>query len=253
MIRDEAKIHCRQTRACENPPTGCGCLCDDCCEANLTEIGNWWAEVLDDRIPGTRRRWHQRRDTLEQATERAARDHVEREARFGANSDLPRHLRPRVITPPGQSPSPARDDVLDAVATVTWNVIELRNEVGQRFNSTTPKIGVREACEWVKSALPQISEPAYRRDIARKTLDTVRVVRAATGRTEDVIQLDAGCPICGGETLLAYASRMSVTCIGDECVCDLHDCGCQRGYKHTWTEKELVWLARVLHAEEDTA
>jgi hypothetical protein len=253
---DENKLHCRTGRNCvpnDQPLGDCACTCGDCAAANLTEVANWWDEILADRFPGTRRRWHQRRDTAERAEERKLLDAAERAARFGINSRLPAHLKPRVITPPGQSPSPARDDVLDTVAAVTWEVIELRNNVASRFNAGPRKIGVSEACRWIAATVPDITEPAFKRDVARAALDIVRRVRAGTGQIEDVIQLDAACIICGQETLLAYAARMAVTCIGEECVCDLHDCGCHRGEKHIWAEDQLVWLARVLNAEEETA
>jgi hypothetical protein len=220
---------------------------------DLEEVAVWWDELLADRFPGTRRRWHQRRDTAEKAAERAARDREDRDGRFGANSHLPRHLKPVVVTPPGMSPSPARDDVLDAVAEVTWTITDLRDALAAHMNADRRRIGVAQACRWISSALPQLNDVQFIERVAREARRLADIVRVGTGRSEDVIQLDAGCPICGGETLLAYASRMSVTCVSEECVCDLHDCGCQRGFKHTWTEKELVWLARVLNADEETA
>lgn len=220
---------------------------------DLEEVAVWWDELLADRFPGTRRRWHQRRDTPEKAAERAARDSAERSERFGVNSDLPRHLKPLVVTPPGMSPSPARDDVLDAVADVTWTVTDLRDTVAYHMNADRRRIGVAQACRWISSALPQINDPGLLERIARDARRLADVVRIGTGRGEDVIQLDAPCPICGGESLLAYAARMTVRCVSEECICDLHDCGCHDGRRHTWLEQDLVWLARVLNNEEEAS
>lgn len=252
-MTDEAELHCRTSRTCtlpSQPIADCTCTCTECAEANLTEIANWWDEILADRFPGTRRRWHQHHDTPEQAAERKTRDTAERAARFGINSRLPAHLKPLVIAPPGASPSPARDDVLDTITAVTWDVIELRNTVAARFNAGHQKIGVSAACRWIAVSLTSISEPQFTRAIGRSTLRIVRQVRASTGQVEDVIPLNAACIICGQPTLLAYAARMAVTCVSAECVCDLHTCGCHRGERHVWAENELVWLARVLEVDE---
>ena len=219
-------------------------------QEDLEEIAQWWDELLADRFPGTRRRWHQRRDQPEQAAKKLAQDQADRAARF-SNSMLPTHLRPAVTEPPGMTPAPGRVDVLDAIVDVTWGVIELRDWIAETMNADRRKIGVAPACRWIASAVGQLSDPDLIEHTASEARRLVGIVRAGTGRQEDVIELDAECPICGRPTLHAYAARMTVTCVADECRCDAHDCPCQQGRRHTWAEHDLVWLARLI-GEEDT-
>jgi hypothetical protein len=220
-------------------------------QEDLEEIAGWWDELLEDRFPGTRRRWHQRRNTPDQAAANAAQDHADRAARFGTNSTLPTHLKPAVTSPPGATPAPGRVDVLDAIVDVTWGVIELRDWIAETMNADRRKIGVAPACRWIASAVGQLSDPELIEHTVTEARRLVGIVRAGTGRVEDVIELDADCPICGRPTLQAYAARMTVACIADECRCDSHDCPCQQGRRHTWAEHDLVWLARLI-GEDDT-
>lgn len=211
---------------------------------DLTEVSQWWPEVLDDMIPGTRRRWHQRTFTAAEKIARDARDHEERLARFGVNSTLPTHLKPRVTTPPGESPSPGRDDVLDIIADVTWTIIDLRDAIAATFNAGRRRLPVPEACSWIISTLPELPgrpDPSGRHPdlLERTAFDARRLtkqVRTATGRTEDVIELDAACPNCAQPTLHAYAQQMKVVCHHEECM-------------YVWVEQHLLLLAQQIGAD----
>ncbi len=259
------------------------------------ELASWWDELYADRIPGTPRRWAEHSGAtpapgLARVSALAPAHDCGTPWAWAADStpQLPRPYCPRCAgsSGPGESPAPARLDVVDTIPVIARTVLALEDTVRLSLGDgaadrsayrvdaaglvwTTPALWT---AVWPDKAGPlvplsarylacQADRIAARPDLVDVALDELRYargrLRAAVGTAERIRALAAPCPICGTMALRAYHQREVIACTNPACRCQAGDCWCHRGGHHLWRyspdprRDEWARLAHLLDVDLD--
>jgi hypothetical protein len=123
---------------------------------------------------------------------------------------------------------------------------------------------VTEAIDWLAAQLPSISDdPDLLRHVAGEAGRALATARQTAGVNEQVQHIKAPCPICDRRSLAALLDRSVIVCGTNRrgetprCECDLVDCGCHRGYRHTWVydadDERNEWKVLLRHIESEAS
>lgn len=196
----------------------------------LHEIADWWAELEEDLVPGTARRWYERDETEDRRAARRYQDMLDRRA---AEREI---FWGRI--PPGFTASPAVDTVLEVKRQVELNITGLHVLVfAVMSDGQAPQVrfSVSAGARWLADAIPGLSaHPATVEQVASDARHLAWLVRHATGQQEPVVQLKADCPTCACRSLRAFPLREAVRCVNPDC-------------RRVWAGKQqLAWLSRMV-------
>ncbi|GII63560.1 hypothetical protein Skr01_36450 [Sphaerisporangium krabiense] len=161
--------------------------------ADLVWVAHYWDDLAESRLPGTARPWRQPHLTPEQAEERDQQARIERLERVGVM--------------PGEHPAPVDVGVLDTMASILWDAVQLADAVTEHHGlapleyPSTAYADARPYLDYAAAHLPdEIADWAA--PIARRLVDqTARTLALVL----DGQLLDVVCPWCRGVTAEAPA------------------------------------------------
>lgn len=254
---------------------------------SLDDLLRLWPRLTHSLTPGTRRRWVERQESLDDTGQRIPAPTETRcpdcrsirlltcEQVHGPTGAV---LPGKPFCPagcdeapdsPGYSLSPAADDALSVMVSVTtdlaWLEDNVREQLGfvsldehddlhaaHRLRQALQRLAGRDpiaAATWLRNALPALTEHAdLARHVERELARMRRVVSRALGDSEAVHPIKAPCPICECMSLRSFPERELIVCIHTKCRCTAADCRCSidSRYRHRWTRDKWPRLAIVL-------
>jgi hypothetical protein len=188
-------------------------------------------------------------------------------------------VRDHGVEPPGRTPSPAPETVLDAIATITNSLLVMADEIAGYLGTTHPSFRSGEpgvgrgyddddqpdgrahwASLWIEDALTGINDEALGERILTQAQRMVQTCNIALGNGDHRIRLDARCPYCEGEALFLYPSTRNeeseVRCLSGQ-VCDppIEQCASRLKGRPLWRWNEFERLNKAIerHAKEKAA
>ncbi len=224
-----------------------------------------WPRLVESVTPGTRRRWVERQQDLDETGQRVPEPtetrcpdcrsvRLRQPDQVIAATDAVLPGRPYcplgcddAPNRPGYSRSPAADDALSVMVSVaadlTWLEDEVRKQLGfialdehhevqaaHRLRQSLPRLAGRDAvaaATWLRSALPSLTDHAdLARHAERELARMRRAVSRALGDSEAVHPIKAPCPICSCMSLRSFPERELIICIHEKCRCTEADCRC---------------------------
>jgi hypothetical protein len=234
--------------------------------ATLEELTALWPRMEQALLPGTRRRWAEREQEVDdkgrpipEPAETRCPDCGSVRLRLpdwksSPDADETLHGKPycplgcdNAAGAPGYSRSPASDDALSVLVSVgtdlAWLEDSIRTTLGftaldeqdelheaHRHRNSMSRLSGRDpmqAAAWLRDALPALVEHAeMARHVDRELTRMTRTVRRSLGDIEPVHLIKAPCPICDCLSLRAFPERELIVCIHENCQCSDPDCGC---------------------------